>query len=210
MKKGLIVFAREPLPGEVKTRLAVAVGDQAAVNLYDAMVQDVLKTARQLTDIEIVVFWDCEKESLPVLSEKYSCNSRCQVAGNLGQRMQAAFEEMFADGCELCCIIGSDAPDLPLPYIQEAYQLLATLQVDVVLGPSLDGGYYLLGLRELRPQLFVDISWSTAAVLGQSLIAAQGLGLKSTLLPEWQDIDTVEDLQAFQERKRLSAAMETI
>jgi len=209
MKKGLIVFAREPLPGEVKTRLAAAVGDQAAVDLYETMLQDVLKTARQLTDIEIVVFWDCEKESLPILSEKYSCNSSCQVAGNLGQRMQAAFEEMFADGCELCCIIGSDAPDLPLSYIQEAYKLLATLQADVVLGPSLDGGYYLLGLRELWPQLFVDISWSTADVLGQSLIALQGLELKTTLLSEWQDIDTVEDLQAFQERKRLSAAMET-
>lgn len=209
MKKGLIVFAREPLPGEVKTRLAAAVGDQVAVDLYDSMLQDVLKTARQLTDIETVVFWDCEKKSLPVLSDKYNCNSRCQIAGNLGQRMQAAFEEMFADDCDLCCIIGSDAPDLPLPYIQEAYQLLATLQVDVVLGPSLDGGYYLLGLRKLWPQLFMDISWGTAAVLGQSIIASQGLGLKTTLLPEWQDIDTVEDLQAFQERKRRSAAMGT-
>ncbi|MHB8122558.1 MAG: TIGR04282 family arsenosugar biosynthesis glycosyltransferase [Desulfuromonadaceae bacterium] len=208
MKKGLIVFAREPLPGEVKTRLAAAVGDQVAADLYESMLQDVLKTARQLTDIETVVFWDCEKESLPVLSEKYSCNSRCQVAGDLGQRMQAAFEEMFADGCELCCIIGSDAPDLPLPYIQESHRLLAAMQIDVVFGPSLDGGYYLLGLRQLRPQLFVDISWSTAAVLEQSLIAAQGVGLKTTLLPEWQDIDTIEDLQAFQERKRRSAAME--
>ncbi|MHB8058154.1 MAG: TIGR04282 family arsenosugar biosynthesis glycosyltransferase [Desulfuromonadaceae bacterium] len=210
MKKGLIVFAREPLPGGVKTRLAAAVGDQAAVDLYDSMLQDVLKTARQLHDVETVVFWDCKKESLPVLSEKYSCNSRCQTAGNLGQRMQEAFEEMFAGGCEPCCIIGSDAPDLPLSYIQDAYRLLAAQEVDVVFGPSLDGGYYLLGLRQLRPQLFVDISWSSAAVLGQSLIAAQVLELKTALLPEWQDIDTVEDLQAFQERKRLSAAMETI
>ncbi len=209
MKKGLIVFAREPLRGEVKTRLAAAVGDQVAADLYESMLQDVLKTARQLTDIETVVFWDCEKESLPVLSEKYSCNSRCQIAGNLGQRMQAAFEEMFADGCELCCIIGSDAPDLPLPYIQESYQLLAAMQIDVVFGPSLDGGYYLLGLRQLRPQLFVNIPWSTADVLEQSLAAAQGLELETALLPEWQDIDTIEDLQAFQERTRLSAAMET-
>lgn len=209
MKKGLIVFAREPLPGKVKTRLAAAVGDQVAADLYESMLQDVLKTARQLTDIETVVFWDCEKESLPALSEKYSCNSRCQIAGNLGQRMQAAFEEMFADGCELCCIIGSDAPDLPLPYIQESYQLLAAMPIDVVFGPSLDGGYYLLGLRQLRPQLFVNIPWSTADVLEQSLAAAQGLELETALLPEWQDIDTVEDLQAFQERKRLSAAMET-
>jgi len=208
MKSGLIVFAREPLLGAVKTRLAAAVGDQAAAELYELMLRDTLKNSLQLSDIETVVFWACEEKSLPILSERYRCNSRCQVAGNLGQRMQAAFEEMFAGGCEICCIIGSDAPDLPLRYILDAYQLLETRQSDAVFGPSLDGGYYLLGLREVWPQLFADIFWSTAAVLEQSLAAAQGLGLKTTLLPEWQDIDTIEDLQAFHERNRLMVSGE--
>ena len=209
MKRGLIVFAREPILGTVKTRLAAAVGDQAAVALYESMLLDVLKSARQLCDVETVVFWDCEEKSLPVLSDKYRCNSRRQVAGNLGERMQAAFEEMFAGCCDICCIIGSDAPDLPLSYIQDAYQQLAMQQTDVVLGPSLDGGYYLLGLRQIWPQLFVNIPWSTADVLEQSLTAAQGLGLKTALLPEWQDIDTLEDLQAFQERNRLMVSEES-
>lgn len=202
MKRGLIVFAREPLPGAVKTRLAAAVGDQSAADLYESMLQDVLKTVRQLNDIEVVVFWDCEEKTLSLLAKQYRFNSRIQISGSLGQRMQAAFEEMFADGCEICCVIGSDAPDLPPKYIQNAFQLLVTSQVDVVLGPSLDGGYYLLGLRQVWPQLFANISWSTADVLEQSLTAAQGLGLKTTLLPEWQDIDTIEDLHAFQERNR--------
>jgi glycosyltransferase A (GT-A) superfamily protein (DUF2064 family) len=116
--------------------------------------------------------------------------------------MQAAFEEMFKDGCELCCIIGSDAPDLPYSYILEACQLLTAQQADVVLGPSKDGGYYLLGMRQIWPQLFTNIPWSSSDVLEQSLAAARDAGLSTALLPEWQDIDTVEDLIEFQERNR--------
>lgn len=208
MKKGLIVFAREPLRGKVKTRLAASLGDQIAAEHYEIMLQDVLKTARQLSDLETVVFWDCEEEALPFLAERYRCSSRHQIPGDLGQRMQGAFEEMFKDGFMLCCIIGSDAPDLPAAYILQAYRLLEAPQADVVLGPSLDGGYYLLGLRQVWEQLFVNISWSTAEVLEQSVAAAQGSGLTTALLPEWQDIDTLEDLHAFQARSRLMAAEE--
>ena len=209
MKRGLIVFAREPLPGKVKTRLAVSLGDRAAAELYETMLQDVLKTARQLSDVETVVFWDCGEGALPFLAERYRCSSRRQIPGDLGQRMRGAFEEMFNDGFGLCCIIGSDAPDVPLSYILQAYRVLEATQADVILGPSRDGGYYLLGLRRVWEQLFVNISWSTAEVLEQSVTAAQGAGLKTAMLPEWQDIDTLEDLHAFQERSRLTLEMET-
>ncbi len=209
MKKGLLVFARAPIPGKVKTRLAATFGDQTAAELYETMLQEVLKATRQLNDIEPVVFWDCDEALLPLLAERYRCNSRCQISGDLGQRMQAAFEEMFARGFEACCIIGSDAPDLPLSYIMEAYRLLAVPQADVVFGPSKDGGYYLLGLRQVWGQLFAKIPWSSAAVLEQSLAAVHDSGLAAALLPEWQDIDTPEDLQAFRERKRLASPTET-
>ncbi len=208
MKKGLIVFAREPVPGLVKTRLAAAIGDRAAAELYETMLQDVLKACRQLGDVETVVFWACEEESLPRLAERYRCTSRSQSPGDLGQRMQTAFAEMFANGSDVCCIIGSDAPDLPLSYIQNAYTLLETRQADVVFGPSRDGGYYLLGMRQVRPELFTKIPWSSADVLEESLAAARDSGATVALLPEWQDIDTVEDLQAFQERVRLTQSGE--
>ncbi|HIJ86493.1 MAG TPA: glycosyltransferase [Desulfuromonadales bacterium] len=202
MKKGLIVFAREPLPGQVKTRLAASLGDQLATDIYENMLREVLKTTRQLRDIETFVFWACREESLPILADRYRCTSRLQSQGDLGERMQAAFELMFADGCDACCIIGSDAPDVPIAYIFEAYRLLETLHRGIVFGPSRDGGYYLLGLRRVWSKLFTNISWSSPEVLAQSLVAARASGLSPALLPEWQDIDTVEDLHDFQERNR--------
>lgn len=209
MKNGLIVFAREPLPGAVKTRLAASIGDHAAATLYETMLWDVLATARQMDNVETVVYWECAEKSLPLLAERYRCSSRRQSPGDLGQRMRSAFEGMFAGSCERCCIIGSDAPDLPRSYIQEAYQQLSVQQNDIVLGPSRDGGYYLLGLKQVWPQLFTGISWSSAVVLEQSLVAARDSGLTAALLPEWQDIDTVDDLQAFQERNRRAESLET-
>lgn len=208
MKRGLIVFAREPIPGKVKTRLAAVIGDRAAAELYESMLQDVLKTVRELSDVDVVVYWDCQEEALPLLADKYRCRSRRQITGELGERMRGAFEEMFAAGCELCCIIGSDAPDLPLQYLREAYRLLSAPPADVVLGPSLDGGYYLLGLRQVCPELFADIHWGSAAVLAQSLGAAEDSGRSVSLLPVWRDIDTLEDLQAFQERSRVKESRE--
>ena len=206
MKKGLIVFAREPVPGLVKTRLATALGNQAAADLYEIMLQDVLNGCRKLDVIDTVVFWECADERVPHLAEKYRCSSRRQISGELGQRMQEAFEEMFAEGCDICCIIGSDAPDLPLSYILEAYRLLEEERTDVVFGPASDGGYYLLGLCRMVPQLFSNVPWSSATVLEASLAAARHSGSTTALLPEWQDIDTVEDLSAFHERNRLSVS----
>ncbi len=201
MKKGLIVFAREPVPGRVKTRLAAAVGDISAAGLYEAMLQDVLNASRELSEVETVVFWSCEEESLPLLARRYGFRSRKQSDGDLGSRMQSAFAEMFVSGYDVCCIIGSDAPDLPLAYIRGAFVCLAAKQADAVLGPSSDGGYYLLGMSRLLPQFFVNIEWSSPQVLRQSLAAAEKEEYRTVLLPVWHDIDTLEDLEMYQARK---------
>ena len=122
MSKSLIIFAREPRPTRVKTRLAASIGDQAAAGLYERMLRDVLENAGQMTGVVSVTYWACEEELLPLLAGRFRCNSRCQSTGDLGRRMRVAFEEMFGDGYETCCIIGSDAPDLPSRYIQEAFE----------------------------------------------------------------------------------------
>lgn len=202
MKKGLIVFAREPLPGKVKTRLAASLGNEVSAEIYERMLREVLQAACQLNDVDTVVYWSARKESLPLLAEQYKCRSLLQTGVDLGQRMQAAFEEMFSGGHAPCCIIGSDAPDLPVAYIQDAYRLLDEQDTDVVLGPSRDGGYYLLGMKRIMPQLFTNITWSSSVVLEQSLAAAMKSGLSTTLLPEWQDIDTIDDLQAYYVRNQ--------
>jgi rSAM/selenodomain-associated transferase 1 len=204
MKQALLIFAREPIPGLVKTRLAASIGNDAAAHLYDAMLQDVLSISSQLCGIETVVFWACEEESLPRLTARYHCSSRRQSSGDLGKRMQTAFEEMFASGCDVCCIIGSDSPDLPIAYLTEAFTKLADGSADTVFGPCRDGGYYLLGLRIMIPSLFSGISWSTPRVLEQSLAAAQQAGAHVIQLPEWYDVDTLDDLHALQQRRLLA------
>lgn len=201
--KGLIIFARQPLPGKVKTRLAAAIGDSAAAGLYEAMLRDVLAISLKLTDVGTIVFWDCEESSLPRLAESFRCRSHRQADGDLGQRMQAAFRDMFDNGFENCCIIGSDIPDLPPAYIQQAFDLLAAEKSDAVFGPSDDGGYYLLGLRRMIPQLFTKIEWSTPLTLRQSLEAAREAGATTALLPKWHDIDTREDLNSFMQRSTM-------
>ncbi|OGR29505.1 MAG: hypothetical protein A2X83_07985 [Desulfuromonadales bacterium GWD2_54_10] len=193
MNKGLIIFAREPLPGKVKTRLALDLGDQGAADLYAAMLADVLEQAASLDQVQLLLFWSLETGNMP--SYPIPHLQMCEQHGtNLGERMAAAFETAFNSGIESCCIIGSDSPDLPADYIRQAFDFLEQGEADAVFGPAEDGGYYLLGLRRCWQGLFRDIPWSTAEVLEASLKRTDQLGLRSALLPAWYDLDDLNDL----------------
>lgn len=194
MNKGLIIFAREPLPGKVKTRLALDLGDQAAAELYAAMLGDVLEQAAALDHVRPLLFWSLETASMPCYPAFPHLQMFEQHGTTLGDRMAAAFESAFKSGIEACCIIGSDSPDLPAEYIRQAFDHLEHDEADAVFGPAEDGGYYLLGLRRSWQGLFKDIPWSTAAVLESSLERAEELGLRTTLLPTWYDLDELKDL----------------
>lgn len=200
MRRGLAVFARDPLPGRVKSRLAASVGAEAAATLYEAMLQDVLLTCRELDNVELTLFWECAADRLPALESRYGCSSCLQDCGDLGQRMQAAFSRMFSAGIDVGCIVGSDAPDLPLELIEQAFSGLESGACDVLFGPAADGGYYLLGMREIHPELFDRIPWSTPRVTELSLAAVAAGGKRAMLLDEWSDIDTLDDLHAFRDR----------
>jgi rSAM/selenodomain-associated transferase 1 len=117
---------------------------------------------------------------------------RSQAAGDLGERMQAAFAAAFAAGSRRVAIIGTDCPGLRESHLTQAIALLDSY--DVVLGPATDGGYYLLGLRELQPELFQNKEWSTATVLSDTVADAERLGLRVALLTELHDVDTADDL----------------
>lgn len=215
MTRGLIVFAREPVPGTVKTRLARDLGKEAATELYAAMLADVLEQAASLDDLRVLVFWSQEGDTLPYYPAYPRLQMFRQSGGTLGERMAAAFSAAFARGIHACCIIGSDAPDLPAEYIRQAFDALEHGQADVVFGPARDGGYYLLGMKRLWEPLFEDIAWSSPQVLAASCERAAELNLATTLLPVWHDIDTIDDLQrlaasAAADALRTRAALRTI
>jgi rSAM/selenodomain-associated transferase 1 len=129
-----------------------------------------------------------------IMEERQGVKVIDQVGDDLGLRMNQAFETMFARGYRRVLITGTDVPTLPLDHFKQA---LASLENHhLVLGPALDGGYYLIGLKRMAPELFTGISWSTDQVLKLTQEKAATLGLKTTLIQPWRDVDTLADLQA--------------
>ena len=194
MSDRLLVFVKAPRPGEVKTRLARDVGAEPAAALHRAMAARVLERTRPPSgSYTRVVFHappDAEAEVARWLPGETLVP---QSPGDLGARMAAAFEWAFAGGAARVVLIGTDTPDLAAADIVSALEALRAS--DVVVGPSLDGGYYLVGLARPCPGIFADISWSTPAVLGETLARAEALDLKVAPRPVRGDIDTLEDLR---------------
>jgi rSAM/selenodomain-associated transferase 1 len=121
-----------------------------------------------------------------------------QQGDGLGDKMAACFSQSFDLGYRRVLLTGSDLPTLPPDYLQQAVTLIAKPQVDVVLGPSKDGGYYLIGLRQLHRALFDNMCWSTGTVLAETVQRAEANGLRVARLPRWYDIDTPADLKRLQ------------
>jgi rSAM/selenodomain-associated transferase 1 len=185
----LAVMARYPIPGATKTRLAAVVGTQAAARLSHAFV---LALEERLRSLPVEVRWfysPADRDFAALLRRPAWCAP--QAEGDLGARMRTVFEGLFAAGYQRVVMIGSDAPHIDLAVVRQAYEELALDRV--VLGPSLDGGYYLIGLAKLH-DVFTDIPWSTPAVLQRSRKKAQDLGLAVRLLPPTFDIDEADDL----------------
>lgn len=190
----IAVFAREPVLGEVKTRLISAIGAEAALALYLAMMDRTLQLVRQ-SGLSRMALWT---SSNPAHEYFLSiCNRKeifLQAEGDLGLKMAECAKQTLAQaGTDYVVIIGTDCPALTRDYLSAA---LAALQAgaDVVLGPAVDGGYVLIGLRQPYPELFRDIAWGGPEVLAQTLAKLRAMRLKVTLLPELWDVDTVEDL----------------
>jgi len=195
VSRGLIVFAREPVPGTVKTRLASDIGAEAATNLYRAMLLDVLELASGLTGLRALVFWSLVGDDLPRFPGFPQLEMHRQCGSDLGERMAAAFATAFSCGIRDCCIIGTDTPDLPAEHIYQAFAALEQDRADAVFGPARDGGYYLLGMKQVQQHLFEGIAWGTPMVLSSSLKRAAEMQLSTTLLPVWHDMDTLDDLK---------------
>jgi hypothetical protein len=190
----LSIFVKAPRSGAVKTRLAAALGDDGACAAYRVMVATLLTGLKELAPVELRFTPDeALEEIVPWLRPGWS--ARPQGAGDLGARLAACFDAAFAAGARRVVVIGSDCPTVTPADIEAAWAALN--EFDVVLGPAVDGGYWLVGLNAPRAELFQDVPWSTERVLAATLKRAASAGLRVRQLRPLSDIDTLEDWQAF-------------
>jgi len=194
-RPALIVFARAPFAGQAKTRLIPALGAARAAELYRCFVLDTLELARRAPAEVTVAAADCEHlDSLRALMEE-ACPEAGLIAqrgADLGERILNALRETLGAGHSCGVVIGSDSPDLPLERVCEALDLSA--ERDLVLGPCLDGGYYLIGTHAVRPEFFRNVAWSSETALLDTIGRAREVGASVALLEPWYDVDTPADL----------------
>jgi len=186
----LVIFVRNPILGQVKTRLAKDIGDERALAIYIQLLEHTLKITRGLSFRKFVYYAD-EVSDYDLWSVP-GYTKRKQNGVNLGERMLNSFKELFDQGFTRIIIIGSDCLQLQTENLQEAVALLESNAA--VIGPASDGGYYLLGLTKLYPDLFVNKPWSTDQVFAKTINDFNNQGISYALLEELSDIDTVADL----------------
>ena len=186
----LVVMAKYPAPGRVKTRLAAALGADAACALYRAFVLDLWDRLRRLPYPVTWAYWPPDAPFAGLLP---GARCRPQTGGDLGERMMAAIASELRDDGGPVLVIGADVPHVPAASLAEGAAALAS-GADVVLGPAADGGYYLIGLETAVPALFEGIAWGTPEVLDATLARAARLGLATHRLPPDFDVDEPADL----------------
>lgn len=207
------LMAKFPQEGKVKTRLADSIGTTAALRVYESLLFNVTERCLPLEDdnYHLSCFVDPE-DRVNDFTAAFSGYSHYagQSAGDLGERMHRALTHLFEhSNAKKGLLIGADIPDLDRTIIIEAFRTLDN--TDIVLGPSRDGGYYLIAMNKLQPELFTGIAWSSCHVVEQSLSRARESGLRVELLSELHDLDTIDDLRLFPEiAKRANLPADTL
>ena len=204
----LVLFARKPEPGAVKTRLHTRYTPDQAAAIYRAFILDTLNAAKDATVDRRCIACDppgSEPEIAVLAGRGWVLFP--QVCADLGERMHQAARHCFDLGARRVVIVGTDVPSLPPRHVDRAFELLRANEV--VLGPSMDGGYYLVGLARPLREIFHDVAWGTERVFDQTLERARALALAVGVLPSWYDVDTPEQLDHLVEdtRARLQAGM---
>ncbi|MCE2399617.1 TIGR04282 family arsenosugar biosynthesis glycosyltransferase [Candidatus Poribacteria bacterium] len=194
----LIVFAKNPIPNQVKTRLLPKISSEQAASLYRAFLMDWCETLAELSNVDLVVAYTppgSQSDLQALIGEDVIYIP--QTGTDLGTRLTSGTLWASENGYEKILIVGSDSPTLPLSYILEAVAGLDSR--DIVVGPSVDGGYYLIGfsarcLARTVPFIFEEIAWSTTHVFQQTIERIDTIKATLKLLPPWYDVDTPEDL----------------
>ena len=198
----LVILTKAPQPGQSKTRLVPPLSYAEAADLARALLLDQLQNLATFGGARLFIAFTPEAAGGffdGFIAQGFTCFA--QRGQSLGERMSHAFEHLFASRFANVILIGSDLPALPVRFFQQAYAWLEK-SADVVLGPSADGGYYLIGMNRMITAIFDDIGWSSADVLSQTLHKLDDLSLKHELLSEWYDIDTGKDLERLQSQAK--------
>jgi uncharacterized protein len=193
-RRVVVVVGKAPEPGRTKTRLSPPLSLQEAADLYRAFLLDTTAVALALEWERVTLVHPDDQHMARQLAELVPTGARLQpqAGTGLGAALCGAFESHVQAGFDRVVLIGSDTPTLPATYLRDACAALE--RYDVVLGPSQDGGYYLLGSRGFHPALFENITWSTSLVCAQTLARAAAAGLSVWCMPTWYDVDTPRDL----------------
>lgn len=195
-KKALIIFTRNPELGKCKTRLAKSIGDENALEVYKFLLNHTASIAKEVKADRYVFY--SENIIKDDLWDIGSFRKKLQKGNDLGQRMQNAFIELLEMGYEKVVIIGSDLLDLDAELVNNSFSQLDFN--DVVIGPALDGGYYVLGMKNLYPNVFENKVWGSASVFQSTLKDLQNSTVY--LLKELNDIDTFEDMRHYEQLKK--------
>lgn len=193
MSDVLLVFAKVPRPGEVKTRLTPTLTPEEAAHLYEAFLYDALRQYDQLSsDVRLYVAPPLPNDGLDGLPDRVSIHM--QEGEGLGARMRQAFEDAQSAGYDRAVVIGTDHPTLPTSFIRRAFAELDGSEA-ISIGPTTDGGFYLLGMSTVYPQLFEGMTYSHEDVFRETLKRAGRTGAEVTVLPTWYDVDTPAALE---------------
>lgn len=199
-RRALVVMARAPEEGRVKTRIARTTGPARALAIYRELAETVMRGLWSLERCEVVVAITPDSGGgalAPWLGPGWSVEG--QGEGDLGDRMERAIARRFADGANQVVLIGTDTPEADAAVVLAAYDALRSH--DVVVGPATDGGYYLIGVRRPEPELFRDVPWSTDQTCAATLERAKARGLAVALVEPLDDIDTEADWEQWVARR---------
>jgi rSAM/selenodomain-associated transferase 1 len=186
----LIIFYRNPELGKVKTRLAKTIGEERALAIYLKLSSHTRDITEELAGAKVIYYSEFADSEDHWPNASYQ--KKVQQGNDLGEKMHDAFVNAFSDGYKSVCIIGTDCLELTSSIIKNAFQQLITY--DAVIGPAVDGGYYLLGMNKLHPEIFKGKSWSTASVCANTISDFKNLKLSFSKLEMLSDIDYENDL----------------
>lgn len=193
MKKAIIIMAKVPEAGKVKTRLQSFLNAEKCAEFAECLLRDVIEKNRNASDQLIIAFSPKGKSEYFQKFSQYNFILTPQKGADLGEKMFNAFDFAFGQNIDSTVMIGTDSPTFPRKFIEKAFEFLENS--DAVLGESEDGGYYLIGLKRLKKEIFENVEWSSPETFQQTVQNVEKCGLKLSFVPKWFDVDLPEDFE---------------